>query len=100
MRKTKLAFENLKVEFPKADLIIDDGATSIHKQIVPSDNEEDSAWDPLYVARRGGPPKPVGEVSKILSVIPKKFRNVRVFASSLTNNLSDIAAAMNRQMAG
>jgi hypothetical protein len=101
MRKTKVAFENLKAEFPDADLIIDnDGAASIHKQLVASDNEEDSGWDPIYVARRGAPPKPIGEVSKILSVIPKKFRNVRVFASSPTNNLSDIAAAMNRQMAG
>lgn len=100
MRKTKVAFENLKAEFPDADLIIDNGAASIHKQVVSSDNEEDSAWDPIYVARRGAPPKPVGEVSKILSVIPKKFRNVRVFASPPTNNLSEIAAAMNRQMAG
>lgn len=100
MRKTKAAFKNLQAEFPEVDLIIDDGAASIHKQIVPSDNEEDSAWDPIYVARRGAPPKPIGEESKILSVIPKKFRNVRVFASSPTNNLSEIAAAMNRQMAG
>ena len=75
------------------------GEASIHKQIVPSDDEE-SAWDPIYVARRGVPLKAIGEESKILSVIPKKFRNVRVFASSPTNNLFEIAAAMNRQMAG
>jgi HD superfamily phosphohydrolase len=101
MRKAKVAFENLKAEFPNADLIIDnDGAASIHKQLVASDNEEDSGWDPIYVVKRGAPPKPIGEVSKILSVIPKKFRNVRVFASSPTDNLSEIAAAMNRQMAG
>jgi HD superfamily phosphohydrolase len=99
MRKTKVAFESLKADFPDADLIIDVGEASIHKQIVPSDDEE-SAWDPIYVARRGVPLKAIGEESKILSVIPKKFRNVRVFASSPTNNLFEIAAAMNRQMAG
>jgi hypothetical protein len=100
MKKTKVAFENLRADFPGADLIIDDGAASIHKQLVASDNEEDSGWDPIYVSKRGAAPKPIGEASKILSVIPKKFRNVRVFASSPTNNLSEIAAAMNRQMAG
>jgi len=100
MRRTKVAFENLGADFPGVDFIIDYGSASIHKQIVPADDEEDSGWDPIYVARREAPPKPIGEVSKILSVIPKKFRNVRVFASSPTNNLPEIAAAMNRQMAG
>lgn len=101
MRKTKAAFEALRADYPDVDLIIDEGVAAIHKQIVPSDNEEDSAWDPVYVAKRGGAkPRPIGEESKILSVIPKKFRNVRVFASSETRDLSEVAAAMDRRMAG
>jgi HD superfamily phosphohydrolase len=101
MRKTKTAFENLKAEFSDVDLLIDVGEASIHKQIVPSDEKEDSAWDPLYVADRNGlSPRAIGAESRILSVIPKRFRNVRVFASSGTRELSEVKTAMYRQMAG
>jgi hypothetical protein len=99
MRKTKTAFQNLTEQFPDVDLIIDVGETSIHKQIVPSDDKEDSAWDPLYVADKdGASPKAIGAESRLLSVIPKRFRNVRVFASSSTRPLTEIKTAMNRQM--
>jgi hypothetical protein len=99
MKKTKTAFQNLKAQFPDVDLIIDVGETSIHKQIVPSDDKEDSAWDPLYIADKdGGTPRAIGAESRLLSVIPKRFRNVRVFASSATRNLSEVKTAMNRQM--
>jgi hypothetical protein len=99
MRKTKIAFQNLKDQFPDVDLIIDVGETSIHKQIVPSDDKEDSAWDPLYVADKdGGTPRAIGAESRLLSVIPKRFRNVRVFASSSTRPLSEVKTAMNWQM--
>ena len=61
MKKTKVAFENLKSDFQDVELIIDVGEISIHKQIVPSDDKEDSAWDPLYVAdRNGANPKEIG----------------------------------------
>jgi len=99
MRKTKIAFQNLKDQFPDVELIIDVGETSIHKQIVPSDDKEDSAWDPLYVVDKdGGTPRAIGAESRLLSVIPKRFRNVRVFASSPTRPLSEVKTAMNRQM--
>ncbi len=100
MRKAKRAFEHLKHEFPNVDLLIDVGETAIHKQIVPNDDRDDSAWDPLYVADRSGKnPRPIGMESKILSVIPKRFRNVRVFASAGTQNLDDLTVAITRQMA-
>jgi uncharacterized protein len=99
MKKTKTAFQNLKNDFKDVDLIIDVGETSIHKQIVPSDDNDDSAWDPLYVADRdGGTPRAIGAESRLLSVIPKRFRNVRVFASSSTRSLSEVKSAMYRQM--
>lgn len=101
MRKTKNAFEKLKDEFQDVDLVIDVGNASIHKQIVSSDVKEDPNWDPLYVADRdGSSPKPIGAQSKILSTIPKTFTNVRVYASSDAHNLSQVKAAMERQMAG
>jgi HD superfamily phosphohydrolase len=100
MRKTKIAFENLKADFPDVDLIIDVGETSIHKQIVPSDDKEDSAWDPLYVADRNGDhPEAIGLESRILGVIPKRFRNIRVFAASVTRDLTEVKTSMYQQMA-
>jgi hypothetical protein len=99
MKRTKTAFQNLKDQFQDVDLIIDVGETSIHKQIVPSDDKDDSAWDPLYVADKGGgAPRAIGAESRLLSVIPKRFRNVRVFASSPTRPLSEVKTAMDRQM--
>jgi hypothetical protein len=101
MKRTKIAFENLRADFQDVDLIIDVGETSIHKQLVPSDDKEDSAWDPLYVADRNGAyPKEIGVESRILGVIPKRFRNVRVFASSATRDLTEVKTAMYKQMAG
>jgi len=101
MKKTKLAFQTLKAEFSDVDLIIDVGETSIHKQIVESDDQEDSAWDPLYVADRNGrAPRAIGLESRILSVIPKRFRNIRVFASSKTRDLNEVKTAMYGQMIG
>jgi HD superfamily phosphohydrolase len=101
MKKAKSAFESLKAEFTDVDLIIDVGETSIHKQIVPSDDQDDAAWDPLYVAEKDGKaPRPIGKESRILNFIPKRFRNVRVFAASETRDLSEVKKAMYGQMLG
>lgn len=101
MKRTKTAFQAVKAEFPDVDLIIDVGETSIHKQIVPSDDKDDADWDPLYLADKdGAAPKPIGAESRLLSVIPKRFRNVRVFASSSADNLSEVKHAMDQRMVG
>ena len=101
MRRAKHVFSQLKVDYPDLDMLIDVAEGAIHKQIVPDDEKDDPASDPLYVADRDGAnPRMISLESGVLRVIPKRFRNVRIFASSQTRNLKEVSNAAYSQMNG
>jgi HD superfamily phosphohydrolase len=101
MRRVKAMFNHLKADFPDVDLIIDVGQGAIHKQLIPNDEADDPASDPLYLAERDGTnPQMISLESGILQKIPKRFRNVRIYGFSQTRNLGDVKADAYRQMNG
>lgn len=100
-RRAKQVYQAVSAAYPKVDFVADFAETSIHKQIVPSDEKEDPSSDPLYIADRdGGNPKMISIESSILQKIPKRFRNVRIYAASAAGNLPAIKNEILSQMNG
>ena len=101
VRRAKHVISELKATFPDVDLVADFAETSIHKQMVATDEREDPSSDPLYVANRDGSnPKMISLESSIIQKIPKRFRNVRVYAASANRDLSVIRDVIYKQMNG
>ena len=98
-RTARQVFQKISADYPQVDFITDFAETSIHKQIIPSDEKEDPSSDPLYVADRdGGNPRMISLESSILQKIPKRFRNIRIYAATETQDLGQIKTIILNEM--
>lgn len=90
LKKAKRILRELTKEFDNVDFYLDDSPLPIHKLAIPGQQEEQEIED-LYVVDKHDHYVKLTHDSAIISKIPKRVRNVRIFADANEDTLKAVA---------
>ena len=79
LKKTKAAFDKIKIEYPEVDFRLDEAEVGIHKLLLPDDMDQ-AGYVQFHVIDSDGSSELLSRRSAILKKIPRRFRVVRIFA--------------------
>ena len=78
LRWSQEVLQSLQKDYPDCDFIWDRASASIHKLLVPED-QDDTGRVPLMLIGRDGSRRLLGEESQVLRYIPRRFQCARIF---------------------
>jgi HD superfamily phosphohydrolase len=78
LRWSQEVLQSLQKDYPDCDFIWDRASASIHKLLVPED-QDDTGRVPRMLIGRDGSRRLLGEESQVLRYIPRRFQCARIF---------------------
>jgi HD superfamily phosphohydrolase len=86
LRYTGTLLEKLKDQYPEIEFILDRASSSIHKLLLPEDQEQEAGLVALPLIESSGEAHYLGERSHILKRVPRRFQVARIFADISRDN--------------
>jgi len=86
LRHSGTVLQRLKGQFPDIEFIPDRASSSIHKLLLPEDQEQEAGLVALPLIESSGEANYLGERSHILKRVPRRFQVARIFADISRDN--------------